>query len=413
MMVQQGLEQHTAAFRVQQNQMYSDIDAAVQEHVVQTPVQQVTGAGFHQQVKTVMKETLEGPAMPSTAGMKEFAGKQMALLKQQEKILNPNLLAKSREMLQTIIDSPPNVTFKAMSATRSDLLGLTRQLDDALGGKQLGFAKKLAGLADESMMGAADKSGIPGLPDQIRAANKLTADTHAIYEQALVKKVVETKKPEAIASLISGKSVGLEETRDLFKVLPKEIHPAVQRQVLVDTMRQSSNILTKNFNERKFAEKIASMGDERGSVIFGDNWKNIRELSGLMERINGPVGLGGGSGAALQNAGLIKGIISGVGTTVPTVLAATGHADQALKVAAIEGVSFLGVAVTYRALASALTNPEATVKLLKVARGAVRATPYAATGAVEVGRGQTKATRDLKAIRDKHTAQMQPTQPTQ
>lgn len=409
-MVQDGIEQHTAAFRAIQGKMYSDIDKAVAEHVVETPVQKTTGAGFYQQTKTIMQQHLEGPAMPSTQDLKVFAKAQLKKLDEQEKILDPSLLSSSRSMLQNIVNGPEKVTFAAMKESRSDMLALSRKLDEALPGKQAGFAKKISGIMDKSMMDAAEKSGIPGLPADVRAANAYTANEHEMFEQALVKKVVETKKPEAIAALIRGKSVGLEETRNLFTILPKDLHPAVQRQVLVDTMQQSTNTLTKNFNERKFAMKIASMGDERGSVIFGDNWKNIRALSSLMERINGPVGLAGGSGAALQNAGLIKGIISGVGTTVPTVLAATGHASEAATAAVIEGVSFLGVAVTYRALASALTNPEATVKLLKIARGVAKATPYVATGAVGVGKGQTKATRDLQAIRDKHTAQMQPTQ---
>lgn len=410
-MVQKGIDDHTTAFRIQQNKMYSDIDNAVAEKVVQKPVQKTEGAGFMQQTKTVMQNSLEGPAMPSTKPLKDFARAELKKLDEQEKIMDPALLSSSRAMLQNVLNAPDRVTFKAMASSRSDMLALTRKLDEALPGKQAGFAKKLAGIADQSMIDAAEKSGIPGLPEDIRAANAYTANEHAMFEQALVKKVVDTKKPEEIAKLIRGKAVGLEETRNLFTILPKELHPAVQRQVLVDTMAQATNTLTKNFNERKFAETIAGMGDERGKVIFGDNWKNIRELSKLMERINGPVGLmGGGSGASLQNAKYVHGVFSGLGAGIPAVLFSTGQHAAAATALGAEAVGFLGATVGYRTMAEAMTNPESAVKLLKVARAALKGVPYTATGGFEVGKGQTKATRDLKAIRDKHAAQMQPTQ---
>lgn len=401
MMVQQGLEQHTAAFRVQQNQMYSDIDAAVQEHVVQTPVQQVTGAGFHQQVKTVMKQTLEGPAMPSMKPLKEFASAELEKLNQQEQVLDPALLSSSRSMLQNIVNAPDKVTFKAMASSRSDMLALTRKLDEALPGKQAGFAKKLASLADGSMMDAADKSGIPGLPDQIRAANKLTADTHAIYEQALIKKVVDTKKPEVISRLIGGNAVGLQETRDLMNILPAGIQPAVQKQVVLDSIRRSTDIQTGMFNEGKFAANIAKMGDDRGNIVFGKNWKNIQELSQLMSKINGPTGLTGGSGAALQNFSVIKNLMLTV--AAPLGLASSGKPLAAAGSLAAEWA-------TLNTFASAITNPETSGKVLEGMRKLVKASPYIATGGYEASKGQTKMTQDLKAIRDKHAAQMQPTQ---
>jgi hypothetical protein len=304
-------------------------------------------------------------------------------------------------MLQTIINSPPKVTFKAMSATRSDLLGMTRQLDDALGGKQLGFAKKMAGLADDSMMDAADKSGIPGLPDAIRNANKLTADTHAIYEQALIKKVVETKKPEVISRLLGGNAVGLQETRDLMNIMPAAIRPAVQKQVVLDSIRRSTDIQTGMFNEGKFAANIAKMGDDRGNIVFGKNWKNIQELSQLMNKINGPTGMTGGSGAALQNFSVIKNLMLTV--AAPLGLASSGKPMAAAGSLAAEWA-------TLNTFASAITNPETSGKVLEGMRKLVKVSPYLATGAFEASKGQTKMTQDLKAIRDKHAAQMQPTQ---
>lgn len=398
-LVQDGLKQHRAAFRAQQAQLYGDIDSAVQEKMVYTPVQKTVGKGFLQQTKTVMQGELEGPAMPSMKPLKDFAKEQLARLDQQEKVMDPNLLSASRSFLQNVMNAPDKVTFRAMADSRSDMLALTRKLDEALPGKQAGFAKKLAQLADTSMMDAADKSGIPGLPDMIRNANELTAETHRIYEQQLVKKVVDSKSPEKISKLITANAVGIPETRDLMKILPTSIQPAVRKQVVADAIQQSIDKDSGYFNERAFAKNVLKMGDERGEIVFGKNWANIKDLAGIMGKINGPTGITGGSGAALQNYSVLKNFLLTVAT--PFGLAGAHHPGAA-------AASLGGEWASLNILASAITNPETAAKVVKGARAAARVTPYVATGGYEVGKGQTKMTRDLQAIRDKHVAQLQP-----
>ena len=392
-LVQNGMKEHERAFRTIQNQMYDDIGKSVNERTIKVPVtttKQVPTGVLDQYGKptytavntTTLQEKVVDDVMPSTVELKKFAGQELKKLDQVEKVLDPNLLGQSRSMLENILKAPNNMPYSAMRAARSDTLAKVRELDQALAGKQAGLAKKMAGLFDDSIMDAVQKSKIPGLEDAVRKADAFTANEHKMFEQQLVKKVVETKKPETIATLIRGKNIGNEETRDLFNILPEKLHQPVQRQILVDTMRQSMNNVSKAFNERKFAETISGIGDERGQIIFGPNWKNIKELSGIMEKINGPVGMQGGAGAALQNFSILKNLM--LTAAAPLGLAARGEYGAAAGSLAAEWSSL-------NALASAMTHPATAAKMLKVAQGFVRTLPYVATGAISVERGQRRA----------------------
>jgi len=330
---------------------------------------------------TVLQDHVVDDVMPSTVDLKKFAAEELKKLDQVEKVLDPNLLGQSRSMLENLANAPNNMPYSAMRAARSDTLAKVRELDQAMAGKQAGLAKKMAGLFDDSIMDAVQKSKIPGLEAQVRAADAFTANEHKMFEQALVKKIVDTKKPEAIATLIRGKAIGNEETRDLFKILPKSLHQPVQRQILIDTMRQSTNNTSKAFNERKFAETISSIGDDRGQIIFGSNWKNIKELTSIMEKINGPVGMQGGSGAALQNFSILKNLML---AATPFGLAEKGQYGAAFGSLVAEWASL-------NALASAMTNPATAEKMLKVAQQFVKYGPYGVTGAIQLNRGQRKS----------------------
>ncbi len=366
-LVKKGIDSHKVTFRSIQKMMYDDIKNDVGERVIRVPTSKQVPSGLLDasgnpitKTVTTFQDKVVDNVMPSTVDLKKFAAEELKRLDLAEQIVDPSLLKQSRTMLERIASAPDNVPFSAMKDARSDYLVIARQLDQALEGKASGFAKKMASLYDEAMMDAAQKSGIPGLVDKVRAANKLTADEHEMFEQALVKKIVETKKPEAIASLIRGKNIGLQETRDLFKILPPQLHAPVQRQIILDTMRQSTNNISKVFNERKFAEVIAGLGDERGTVIFGKNWKNVKGISKIMEQINGPVGMGGGSGAALQNLGMIKEITAAL-AAIPIGLVSAGHYEGGTLVLA-------GQVLSFKAAAYAMTHPKIAEKIMNALR---------------------------------------------
>lgn len=387
-LVQDGIDNHKEGFRALQKKMYDAIGAQVNERTIKIPITKQVDTGVldaqgNPIMKTVttLKDKIVDDVMPSTVPLKKFATEELKKLDQVEQILDPNLLGQSRSMLQNILDAPDNLPYSAMRSARSDTLAKVRELDQALAGKQAGLAKKMAGLFDDSIMDAVKSSKIHGLEAQVRAADAVTANEHRMFEQALVKKIVDTKRPEAIATLLRGKNIGNEETRDLFKILPKSLHQPVQRQVLVDAMRQATNNTSKAFNERKFADTIGGIGDERAQIIFGTNWKNVKELTSIMERINGPVGLQGGAGAALQNFAILKNLM--LTAVAPLGFASHGNYGAAMGSLAAEWGSL-------NTLASAMTHPAAAAKMLKVAQLFASKLPYMATLAVEETGGTKK-----------------------
>ena len=407
-LVQQGIKSHTEQFRKIQKVMYDDIRKQVNERTIQVtvPKQIPTGymlAGNVPEMKNVMvkENRLIDNVMPSTVAIKKFAEEELKKLDKVSAVLDPNLLSQSRAMLEHLTQSPDNITFDGMVNARSDALAKVRELDQAMAGKQAGLAKKIAGLFDEALEDGMQKK-MPQLVPAVRAANELTSNEHRMFEQALVKKIVDTKKPEAIATLLRGKTIGNQELRDLFTIIPDEMHPIIQRQLLLDTMRDSTHTTSKVFNERRFADAIGNLGDERGGIIFGNNWGNVKKFTGLLEKINGPTGMGGGSGAALQNIGVIKAILATAGGF------AYGTNHPILGTIS-EGLALGGEFVSFRAMASALTHPATTAALIKAMQVAARVGPYGLTGAVEAGGGVSKTKTKVTDL-IKQAQQQKPTE---
>jgi hypothetical protein len=348
---------------------------------------------------TETESKLEGPAMPSTAGLKAFAEQELETIEAEQEILDPTLLSSSKSMLEHIVNGPDRVTFGGMKDARSDLLAVTRRLEEALPGKMAGQAKSLAKLADEAMMDAAEKSGIEGLPEAVREANAFTANEHQMMERKLVKSILDSKKPvEGIASVIRGPasarrySIGLQETRDLFKVLPPNMKAPVQRQIILDTLEESTNPGTGIFNEGKFAGIINRIGDGRGEIIFGSNWKNVKELSKLMEQINGPTSkkAGGSMAAALQNPEIYKDFVMAL---APFMEIGRGHTRTGI-------LMLLGEGVGYNTVAYALTHPATAAKLVKILQAAIQGAAYAPGLAYNETRPENRPEK-LKDLREK------------
>lgn len=341
-LIQRGIEKHTADFRATQRALYDAIDKKA--------------AGV----------------MASTGPLKAFAKQALKELTEEEKLVDPSQLSATRSMLERIVSAPNNMSFAAIADARSSLLALVRDTNVPLAGKRAGLAKKLASLADDAMIDAAQKSKIPGFEQDIRYANSVTRTEHQLFEQNLVRQVVKTKKPEAIASLLCRSSVGLEEARGLFTVIPANLHAPIQRQVVLDVADGAIDKTSGMFNERKFAQRMDALGDDKGRIIFGSNWSNVKKLSEVLGHISGPSGLGGGgSGASLQNFTMLKNFVVAASSAVPIGLAARGEYETA-------GLTALGTAATealfLRSLAVAMTHPEMTAKVLKVAQVLVRGT---------------------------------------
>ena len=392
-MIQDGLEQADKAFRQQQDALYGALDGAT-EKVVTPPKPKMTvvlkkngkpllDAAGKPVMKTVMQPGTT-QVMPSMVDLKKFAREQLDEINKPPYFLPKDVSEQARSTFQAILDNPDRVSFKRMRDARSALLSTGRKLEEATGNSKSGLVKKLTQLTDQSLEDAAKNSSIPGLYDRWREANAATAEWHRIFEQKLVDKTVETGDPEFISQFLAGNKVGLQQTRDLMKVLPQKLHDPVRRGLLDDAVSKAIEPRTGAFDEGKFASYVDKLGDERGNIIFGSNWKNIKELVDIIGKINGPVGLAKGGGAALQNVGIMKKLL-GAAVSVPAAAAlaagvGTGHLEGGLIGGSIVGLGGLATEATgARAIAWAMVNPGKAAKMLEVARGIARALPYTAS----------------------------------
>jgi hypothetical protein len=389
-MVQDGLDQADKAFRDQQTALYDALDSAT-ESVVTPPKPKMTvvlkkngkpllDAAGKPVMRTVMQPGTT-QVMPSMIDLKKFAKDQLEGINKPPQFLPKDVLEQARSTFQTILDNPDRVSFKRMRDARSALLSTGRKLEEATGNSKSGLVKKLTQLTDQSLEDAAKNSNIPGLYDRWREANAATAEWHRIFEQKLVEKTVETGDPEFIASLLGGNKIGLQQTRDLFKVLPPKLHDPVRRGLLQDAVSKATEPRSGAFNEGKFATYVDKLGDERGQIIFGQNWKNVKELVDIIGKINGPVGLAGGGGAALQNIGIMKRLAATTLSIIPATTAlvtgvSTGHIEGGVATA-IGSIGAEGLAA--QIVARAIVNPAKATAMLKVARAIARGLPYAPT----------------------------------
>ncbi len=401
--VQKGLDDSEAALRAEQNLLYGGLDNITEQVVIPpkpkfTIVLNKNGKPLLDKAgRPVMKQVMQPGTtrvMPSMTGLKDFAREQLEKINKPPYFLPKDVAEKSRDAFNTILRNPDHVSFKRMRDMRSVLLSQVRDLDQAMGGSKLGLAKKFETLTDQSLEDAAKKSGIPGLYNRWRQANEITAEGHRMFEQKLVEKVAETNDPEFIASLLGGNKIGIQQTRDLFKALPEKIHDPVRRGLLEDAVAKATEPRSGAFDEGKFATSIDKIGDERGKIIFGPNWKNIKELADIMGKINGPVGLGRGGGAALQNIGVMKklGSIALGGGPELLALAAgtgTGHLMEAAQGIATE-------AATARIVAWGMTRPATAVKMLDGMRILAKMVPYVATGTLNETIGYQKGLDRIK-----------------
>jgi hypothetical protein len=361
--VVKAIEDSRTALKTKQNQMYSEIDKLTESQVkrvpkeIEVPSSLVDASGNPlSMTKRVMEKTRVGGVQPSTKPLRAPAARLLREIQEQKQLMDPKLLADTETTLRAILDAPERVSYEAMAKSRSDLLALTRKLDEALPGKRAGAAKLLSSAMSDSMMAAAKSSGNKGLPEMIEAANSYTAEMHRMFEQALVKKSLDTGKTETISAMV--RNGGLQEIRDIYKLLPavtkQNLKANIVQDMLEKTMDKSGNI-----NTKQFVSVFNKLGEPRAKEIFGSNYASVKEMADIFGKIKT-----GGSGEA---AGLFN-----IGIVVEALVSPT---SLARKVGIYGGVY---------GLAKAITNPAQSAKVLSVLSKAAHVAPYAATGAYAV-----------------------------
>jgi hypothetical protein len=392
--VTRAVEDGRTRMKAEVNSAYKAIDDLTASQSTRVPVtKEATSSLVDESGRpmTYEKRSLEkrevGGVQPATIEVKRAAVGLLREIQQEEKLLDPTLLAKAKTLLTSIVKSPKNVPYASMADSRSDLLAITRQLDEALPGKRAGMAKLLAKKMDGAMMDAAEQSGITGLPQQIRIANSLSAEMHRKFEQDLLTKILDTKKPEVIAGYI--KKAGLQEIRDMNATLDEPTRRLVQSHVVADSLVKAFDEKTKQLNPQAFSKAIHSIGDERGKELFGPaNWDSVRQMADMVGRVgSGRAGIGS-SGASLHNWTYL--------VALPAALSAAvfGRGEAAMATAGTMAME----TYTLRKLAQAITNPAKSARVVHYLQMGARGAPYAIYGLAKLVGGEAdEATPEQRA----------------
>jgi hypothetical protein len=382
--VTRAVEDGRSRMKAEVNSAYKAIDDLTASQSTRVPVtKEATSSLVDESGRpmTYEKKSFEkrdvGGVQPATIEVKRAAIGLLREIQQEEKLLDPTLLAKAKTLLTSIAKSPRNVPYAAMADSRSDLLAITRQLDEALPGKRAGMAKLLAGKMDQAMQDAAEHSGITGLPEQIRIANGLSKEMHRKFEQDLMTKILDTKKPELIAGYI--KKAGLQEIRDMNATLDAPTRRLVQSHVVADSLVKAFDEKTKQLNPQAFSKAIYAIGDERGKELFGAaNWESVRQMADMVGKVgSGRAGIGS-SGASLHNWTYL--------VALPAALSAAvfGRGEAAMATAGTVAME----TYTLRKLAKAITNPAKSARVIHYLQMGARGAPYAVYGLAKLVGGE-------------------------
>lgn len=118
--------------------------------------------------------------------------------------VEPGLLKKledvGRESVGATGDIIKGMRFSEAQGLRSDLLSIIRSSSDTIPNKTIGRAKILAGLLEDQMSAVAEKAGAT---NQWRKANKFWKDGKKVYEDTVIKKILEKDPDYAVNALFN------------------------------------------------------------------------------------------------------------------------------------------------------------------------------------------------------------------
>lgn len=353
--VRKGIEQHMEDFSRSQKVVYGQLEQQAKAAGVQVPRKDVIAAAQKElsRIQRVKAET--GGGGPTD----EF-----------------------KNLLKDIVaNKKTTASFEAMKDFRTSLLTRARSMNSLMSDPEKSLISNLATVTGDAIEDGLKNSSNPGLATAWRSANNVTREEHQLFLEKLVKNLADKKNPEDIALVLRGNSpsaiapIGVQETRAAMSVIPKNMIPGVQKQILLDTIYEASGKGAQNFDEGAFAKKILQIGDERGDVLFGGQWPKVREFAHLLNKIRESGGLSGA--ASLSNPEIFSQIGRMTGEAV--LGAVGGHVKGGHEVlAALAPIA--GEAALWRTVATALTNPRAAEVVLNSLRRTVRILPYIAAG---------------------------------
>jgi len=391
-LVQRAIERGKNALRARGEQLYGQIEQQVQHQVVPTPKTTTTmvqspivdASGnpiMRPQTTTTMVNRNVGGAQPMTDKLRQFAQKELARIDAESELIPPQELARSRGILQQIIDSPDRVPFKAMQDARSDMLKIARSFGDPVPGKAGALAKQLAGRMDAAMEDAARGLGGQPLVDQLREANATWEQLKTVYNDRFVANIAK-KSPEVIAKYVQRADV--DQITMLRDHLPTKTYDALRGRIMRDIIggamspapsATSTGIAqqlqqttlahgvtpiasTPVMNGAAIRKQLAALGPAKVDVLFGKNaTTQLEEIAALADRV--------APKASRQLPSLMAG---GVNAMIFAPLLYALKAEPSKFTAAAVGAAG-AQAAGWNAMAQVLTRPQGLTSFRAMLRG--------------------------------------------
>ena len=327
----------------------------------------ITAKGLYKTVDsltapTLRRDPLTGKQALIAGGVNIGKIKALAhnMLKQAEKGLPSG---KSRTLLKSITEKADNLPWEEAQILRSDLLGVTRQTTDLLGGKPVGIAKKIAGELDGAMQDASKKLS----PDALKAwrrANSFYKAGKDRFNNTLLKTVVN-QSPDAVVDVVLRQKTPSSINKIMKLVKTNDARQAIRNEFLEQIMLDSSDTVTKELSGAKILNRLKNFDKNRGNLhaLFRGNkdlpeFKRAARVLATLQKKQ-PTRIG-----ALGVQIAQTGAVIGLATAAPLALAGEGDIGTAA------GAGSLTILIAPGLLARALTNKSIVNALLRGAKGA-------------------------------------------
>ena len=111
-----------------------------------------------------------------------------------------------------------------------------------------------------------------------------TRQANARYSPELLQKILKTNKPEEIASVFQ--NAGADELRAFKATLPAQQQQEASRAVLDNIIDGARDPQTGVISGAKMAKSLRDLGDQRGRILFGDQYDKIIQSSQTFNQIN-------------------------------------------------------------------------------------------------------------------------------
>ena len=372
--------------------LYDEIDKEVATTTIQQPTTTLkrsrilNAQGQKQRVPVHgFKDVEVGGVQPETAGLKKIASEMLRDIKMESRLIPAQELSgKAVTILTGILNSADQVPYKAFQQARSDMLALTRALDEQIPGKMAGLAKRLSKEMDATMEDAANKVGVKDpttgrtpLQQKVRDANTIWQRAKEDFNDSVITKVLEAD-PLKIPAIVRGSSPA--DLRLLKMRLPAEqwqsIKVSIFREMLDNAIKETAAPLAAG------AEKFNVIAQHTpGQIQFPTHFQ--RTLGG--DRLIAELRKLGERGAVLftpqetRNIDGLAGLASTIGakptTTIPNLVTAGYNlgliADTIYSLKMVSGTGLAiagGTAGGINLLARVMTHPEGFTTIRKFVR---------------------------------------------